>query len=216
MSVVTLEILLILVLTLLNGIFAMSELAMASASKTRLQQWAETGDRNARRALNVASAPEKFLSTVQVGITLIGVLAGAFGGATVAQQLASTISRTAMLAPYAETHRPPLSRTNSRVCCRTLFLPETVQSRKLLEEFKKTGKDTALLLDEYGGLQGLITATDILKALLGEVSSSAVPGAVQQPDGSWLVDGMLPLDEMKDTLTLRHPPAGTELPSHPA
>jgi len=103
MSVIILEVLLIVLLTLLNGIFAMSELAVVSARKTRLQQWAEAGNRNARRALDVANAPERFLSTVQVGITLIGVLAGAFGGATIAQQLAAAISRTAMLAPYAET-----------------------------------------------------------------------------------------------------------------
>ncbi len=83
-----------------------------------------------------------------------------------------------------------------------LFVPESVQSLKLLEEFKKTGKDTALLLDEHGGLQGLITATDILKAVVGEVSYLAVPKAVRRPDGSWLVDGMLPLDEFKETLKL--------------
>jgi len=81
-----------------------------------------------------------------------------------------------------------------------LFLPESVQSLKLLEEFKNTGKDTALLLDEYGGLQGLVTPRDILKALLGEVSSSEIPRAVPRPDGSWLIDGMLPLDELKEIL----------------
>lgn len=371
MSIITIEILFIFLLTIFNGVFAMAEIALVSARKARLQQWAESGNRNARLALNVSNSPEEFLSTVQVGITLIGVLAGAFGGATIAQHLAAGIATTPFLTPYAETiavglvviaityvsliagelvpkrialnnperiatlmARPMrilsrvsspvvwlltastnavlwlfrLQRTSKRpiteeeikillrqgtaagaiqqdeqdiiervfrfgarrsstimtprkelvvlytsdslqqlqqkvaqtghslfplcedtldnvlgvvriqdiltqiiagktlhlkaVVRQPLFLPESVQSLKLLEEFKKTGKDTALLLDEYGGLQGLITATDVLKAIVGEVSYLAVPKAVRRPDGSWLVDGMLPLDEFKDVLKL--------------
>ena len=88
-----------------------------------------------------------------------------------------------------------------------VFLPESVMSLKLLDEFRKTGKDTAVLLDEHGGLQGIITATDILKALLGEVSYIGTPKALLQSDGSWLVDGMLPLDEFKEALRIAHLPA---------
>ena len=76
------EILIVLLLLVLNGVFAMSELAIVTARKVRLEQRAEDGDSGARAALALAHDPTQFLSTVQVGITLIGVLAGAFGGAT--------------------------------------------------------------------------------------------------------------------------------------
>ncbi|MBM4170198.1 MAG: HlyC/CorC family transporter [Ignavibacteria bacterium] len=375
MSIITIEILFIFLLTILNGVLAMSEIAVVSARKARLQQWAETGNRKAQLALDVSNSPGDFLSTVQVGITLVGVLAGAFGGATIAQHLAAVIARNPVFAAYAETiavglvviaitylslilgelvpkrialnyperiatfvarpmrflsritspvvwllsistntllwlfrvrrtTEPPITEEEIRILIRQgtdagviergeqdiidrvfrlgarrvstimtsrkdlvvlyttdlphqvqqkivgsghalfplceetldnvlgvirtqelaaqsfagkavdlkaivrqpLFLPESVQSFKLLEEFKRTGKDTALVLDEHGGLQGLITATDILKALLGEVSYLGTPKAVRQSDGTWLVDGMLPLDEFKDSLKLGHLP----------
>ena len=96
------EILIILLLLVLNGVFAMSEIAVVASRKIRLQQRAEAGDRGAAAALRLAQDPTQFLSTVQVGITLIGVLAGAFGGASIAEQLAAAFRRTAALAPYAE------------------------------------------------------------------------------------------------------------------
>ena len=76
---VALQIAVIVVLTLLNGFFAMSETALVSSRKARLRQRAEAGDRGARAALEMAASPNRFLSTVQIGISLIGVLAGAFG-----------------------------------------------------------------------------------------------------------------------------------------
>lgn len=371
MSIIAIEIVIIVLLIAVNGVFAMSEIALVSARKARLQQWAESGNRKARLALDLSNAPQEFLSTVQVGITLVGVLAGAFGGATIAHHLATAVAAMPLLAPYAETialvlvviaitylslilgelapkrvalNNPeriaafiagpmaflsriaspvvwllgnstnallwllgvrqtpdmPITEDEIRILIRQgtdagvvepherdiidrvfrlgarrvssimtsrknlvvlytsdtpqlllqkiattghtlfplceetldnvlgivrtqellaqvlagkaldvkavvrqpLFLPASVQSLKILEEFKKTGKDTALLLDEYGGLQGLVTATDILKALVGEVSYGAVPRAVPRSDGSWLVDGLLPLDEFKDTLNV--------------
>ena len=80
----TFEIVIILVLILLNGIFAMAEFAIVSAKKIRLQQRAEGGDKRAAAALELANEPTNFLSTIQIGITLVGILAGAFGGATIA------------------------------------------------------------------------------------------------------------------------------------
>ena len=74
---VTLEFLFILLLILTNGVFAMSEIAIVSARKARLQQWADEGDTKARVALELANAPNRFLSTAQIGITLVGILAGA-------------------------------------------------------------------------------------------------------------------------------------------
>ncbi|HEX5047330.1 MAG TPA: hemolysin family protein [Gammaproteobacteria bacterium] len=84
-----LEIVLVLVLILLNGFFAMSELAIVSARRARLQQRAQAGSPGARVALQLSDDPTRFLSTVQIGITLIGLLAGAFSGATIAESFAA-------------------------------------------------------------------------------------------------------------------------------
>jgi putative hemolysin len=97
-----LELLLLLLLILANGIFALAEIAVVSARKTRLQQWAQAGDRQARTALDLANAPERFLSTIQVGITLVGILAGAFGGATLAETLTETLRPVPWVGRYAE------------------------------------------------------------------------------------------------------------------
>lgn len=82
------EVLVIFLMLLANGVFALSELALVSARKARLQADAERGDARAARALAVAEDPERFLSTVQIGITLVGTLAGAFGGARLADDVA--------------------------------------------------------------------------------------------------------------------------------
>lgn len=95
------EILIIVLLLMLNGVFAMSELAIVTARKVRLEQRAEEGDAGARAALALAHDPTQFLSTVQVGITLIGVMAGAFGGATIAETLAAGFENVPAVAPYA-------------------------------------------------------------------------------------------------------------------
>ena len=84
MAEISLDILIILGLILLNGLLAMAEIAVVSARKARLQGLANQGDQKARRALELARHPADFLSTVQIGITLVGILAGAFGGATIA------------------------------------------------------------------------------------------------------------------------------------
>jgi len=76
------EILIIFLLLILNGVFSMTELAMVSARKVRLQQRAEDGESAARHALELAENPNRLLSTIQIGITLISVLTGALGGAT--------------------------------------------------------------------------------------------------------------------------------------
>jgi putative hemolysin len=90
---VTLEIALVLLLILLNAFFAMSELAIVSARRARLQQRADTGSVGARVALVLSDNPTRFLSTVQIGITLIGILAGAFSGATIAENFAADLER---------------------------------------------------------------------------------------------------------------------------
>lgn len=97
------EILIILLLITANGILAMTEFALVSVRKVRLKQRIEAGDTRAKMALELAEDPNRFLSTIQIGITLVGILAGAFGGTTVAMELAAWFLEYPALAPYAET-----------------------------------------------------------------------------------------------------------------
>src|SRR5690606_32521600 len=81
----------------------MSELAIVSARPNRLQQMADNGNKGAKAALDLASDPSKFLSTVQIGITLIGIVNGAFGGATLSQPVARQLARIPLIESYAST-----------------------------------------------------------------------------------------------------------------
>lgn len=367
MSSITFEILIILVLIIANGVFSMSEMAIVSARKVRLQQLANQGDAKAKAALKLAESPNHFLSTVQVGITLIGILTGAFGGATIASRLAVYVKLVPFLAPYSEpasfgivvliitylslivgelvpkrlalnnpekiastvaipmralsaiaspmvyllsastdlilrllgitastepqvteeeikilieqgteagtfeeaeqdmvervfrlgdrpvsylmTPRPDIvwldlddSAEENRqkmvdsaysrypVCQggldnvlgvmpvtdllarsfrgealdltvglrQPIFVPESTRGLKVLELFKQTITHMALVVDEYGVIQGLVTLNDIMSEIVGDVPSTDgqdQPQAVQREDGSWLLDGMLPVEE---------------------
>jgi putative hemolysin len=367
MSSITFEILIILVLIIVNGVFSMSEMAIVSARKVRLQQLANQGDVKAKAALKLAESPNHFLSTVQVGISLIGILTGAFGGATIANRLAIYIKLVPLLAPYSEplsfgivvliitylslivgelvpkrlalnnpekiasivaipmqalsaiaspmvyllsastdlilrllgitastepqvteeeikilieqgteagtfeeaeqdmvervfrlgdrpvsylmTPRPDIvwldlddSPEENRhkmvdsaysrypVCQggldnvlgvipvtdllarsfrgepldltvglrQPIFVPESTRGLKVLELFKQTITHMALVVDEYGVIQGLVTLNDIMSEIVGDVPSTDgqdQPQAVQREDGSWLLDGMLPVEE---------------------
>lgn len=368
------EILIIVLLVILNGVFAMSEIAVLSARKTRLQQWASEGSTKARSALELADAPNRFLSTVQVGITLVGVLAGAFGEATIAEKLATQFSRIPWLVPYSKAvglgvvvlgitylslvigelvpkrlglqnperiacevavpmrvlsaisfplvhllsvstdavlrllgarpaSGPPVTeeeikvlidqgtqagvfeeaeqdmlagvfRLNDRrvsalmtprpeivwldladsrdkirekitrsgysrfLVCREsldnvlgvvqvkdilvrhlacepvdlktllqepLFVPESAPASKVLELFRESGAPVALVIDEYGGLAGLVTTHDLLETIVGDVDLDE-PQVTQRKDGSWLLDGMLPVDLFKEMFQIRNLP----------
>jgi putative hemolysin len=375
---VLLEIAIVMLLIFANGLFAMSEMAVISARKARLQQRASRGDPKARAALKLANAPNQFLSTVQIGITLVGILVGAFGGATIAEQLAMWLSRFAWLAPYSEaiglgivvlgitylslvlgelvpkrlalnnpeqiaatvaapmralsalaspvirllgastevvlrglgarpSTEPPITEeeikllveqgvqvgvfeaaeqemvvrvfrfgdrrlgalmtprveivwlnaddspeaihrtitgsahsmfpvgqgsldnplgvahvkdilacslagepTNLRAVLKPpLLVPESITALKVLELFKQSGRHLALVMDEYSGIQGLVTHTDILEALVGDmpvVAEQAEPQVVQRQDGSWLLNGMLLVDEFKEIFHLERLP----------
>jgi len=97
------ETLLIAVLLLLNGLFVMSEMAVVSSRKARLQQMGNEGKKSALRALHLAQNPGTFLSTVQMGITLIGIIMGALGGATLSAPLAELFRHWRLSAAYADT-----------------------------------------------------------------------------------------------------------------
>lgn len=379
---ITTELVLITLLLLLNGVLAMSELAIVSARKSRLSQRAEAGDKGAAAALVLANEPTRFLSTVQIGITLVGILAGAFGGATIAEQLGAAVGTVPPLAPYGEaiglamvvgaitflslivgelvpkrlalnnaegiavrvarpmailarvagpivtlltlttegvlrllrvrpsadaavteedvrgllaegarvgvfdvTERemvesvfelgetqvrelmtprvrvvwldaaePPesvwaevaASPHSSYPVCREaiddvigvlslkaltlhllegrppdlaalarppLFLPEHMPAFRALEQFKQSGCRVAMVIDEYSSIAGLLTSTDVLEALVGELApadGSARGGPVRREDGSWLLDGLMPLDEVAELLALPGEPDAAE------
>jgi putative hemolysin len=369
------EIVLVLLLLVVNGVFAMSEIAVVSSRKARLQQRAEAGDVGARRALELAENPNRFLSTVQVGITMVGVLAGAFGGATIAAPFAETLRGYPAVAPYAdgvalgvvvlaitylslivgelvpkriglshperiaaavagpmnvlsrvssplvtlltfsteavlrllgirradeppvtgaeismlmqqgtqagvfeeaeqdivervfwlgdqrvaslmtprrrvvwldaeaplETNREIMSRhrfSRFLVCEETLdrvvgmvevkdlwarslagepvddlravlrrplFVPESTRALRVLELFRESGTHLALVVDEYGGIEGLVTLNDLLEEIVGDLAlagAPASPGVVRRDDGSWLVDGAMQMEEFREALGL--------------
>lgn len=376
MSSVIQEILIVLLLIVANGIFAMSEMAIVSSRKVRLQQLANQGNKKAKVALDLANSPNQFLSTVQVGITLIGILAGAFGGAAISARLETQLKQIPFLAPYSNaisftvvvititylsliigelvpkrlalnspeliattvsipmrwlsrisspivhllsastelivrflgshastepevteeeikilieqgtksgiveeteqnivgrvfelgdrqvrtlmTPRPDIfwididdpveenrqsisesSYTRILVCQedldhvvgfikvtdlltrllsgqpldltanlrRPLFVPETTSVLKILELFKQGETHFALVVDEYGVIQGLVTLNDILMELVGDIPSwenPEEPQKVQREDGSWLLDGMLPVEEFLELFNLEH------------
>lgn len=365
------EILIILLLVVLNGLFAMSEIAIVSARKPRLQQWAEDGNKNARLALELADDPENFLSTVQIGITLIGIVAGVFGGATLAADLAGLLETIGLPAQYSTTiaafvvvaaitylslvigelvpknlalqnaervatavaptmHRlsrivypavwllslsthfitrvlgvrssqepaisdeeisimlqqgaqvgvfepeePEMVRRIFQLSDRSVsslmtprheivwldragslnettrrmvnevfsrypvadhdldhvvgyidvkdlvtqnltgatfdpfgtlyqpvYVPETMPALELLERFKEEHVHMALVFDEYGGLEGLVTSNDLLEAIVGNIDAPFAPMIVQREDGSWLIDGTLPFVDLLNLLNI--------------
>ena len=352
----------------------MSELAIVTARPSRLQQMAAQGTTGAQAALDLAAAPNRFLSTVQIGITLIGILAGAFGGAALAQQLAPAFETIPLLAPYSEgiafvlvvgtitfvsvvlgeivpkrialtnperiaalvapsmtllsrlatplvrvlslttelilrllgiddqsaesvseeeirllvrqsaqagmiqemeseivervfkfgdrdlqalmTPRPAIvgidlgaaDDTNRAivqgaphtrflvyedeldnvvgvvrskdllsswldrdefalrsVLQEPLFLPGNMNALQALQRFKESGTDMGLILDEFGGLDGLVTLIDILEALVGDIPTAqemAQPLITPREDGSFLLDGLLAIDEFQEAFDL--------------
>lgn len=167
MSIIALETGLIFFLILANGALAMSEIAVVSARKARLQRLAEAGNRKASAALQLAQSPDTFLSTVQIGINPREVLQPA------------------------------------------LFVPEGARPVDLLQKFKELRTHFALVVDEHGGVAGVCTLRDILEAIVGELPTPETPAEAMihlRSDGTWLLDGMLFLDEVKEHFRI------TELP----
>lgn len=375
----TVEVLVILALILLNGFFALAELAIVSSRKVRLQALAREGSRRAAAALALAEAPSQFLSSVQVGITLVGIFAGAFGGATLADELGAVLAGVPWLARYAgplalglvvtgiayftvvigelvpkrvalhdpervamrvapamrvvawlftplvtllsasselltrllrlpPSHEPPVTdeevsllfeegisagvferaekdivdrmfRLSDRrvsavmtpradvvwldagadaetigriltehpysafpVCegdqdhvvgvvftadllarlirhepldLRALARPplllyEGMRALAAIDRLRQANTHLAIILDEYGGTEGLLSMNDLVASLVGELSSAEPPDVVRRPDGSLLVDGFLPIDELKALLGVSRLPLEEE------
>lgn len=102
MSEISVEIAIILLLLIANGVFAMTEIAVVAAKKAKLRSKAERGDKRAAAALKLAESPDQFFPTVQIGITLIGIFAGALGGARLSDNLAGWVRNVPFIGQYAD------------------------------------------------------------------------------------------------------------------
>lgn len=159
----------------------MSEIAVVAARKVRLQQRAEDGDERAKAALALAHDPNKFLSTVQFGITMVGVLAGAYGGATIAEKLAVPIGTIPELAPYAG--GLALAIVVSGITVASLIIGELVPKRIALNNPEAIASWVAkpmMLLSRIGGpaVGGLTALTNIVLRIFG-VKGEAEPNLTE-------------------------------------
>ncbi len=197
----------VVLLILLNGFFAMSELAVVSSRKVRLQVLAEEGHPGAAQALRLAEEPGRFLSTVQIGITLVG--------ATLRRSppwwpgrwpCVQGIVQVRDLFGQCLDGQPLDIRAGLR---EPLVVPESTSAVRVLELLKAQTIHVALVVDEYGSLQGLISSEDILESIVGELpdqGEQTEPEIVLREDGSWLLDGGLPVDETMALLGWREAP----------
>ncbi|HVN15549.1 MAG TPA: hemolysin family protein [Anaerolineales bacterium] len=171
------EVLIIIVLILINGLFAMSEAALVAVRKARLQQLINEGDQQSQTAMDLVNHPNTFLSTVQLGITLISVLAGAFGGATIANALEIQFSKIAFFAPYA--HSLGLGIVVVLITFLTLWLGELVPKRLALHNPERIARAVAgpmifisRAFSPFVKLMGAVT--DVALKVMG-IDSSELP-----------------------------------------
>ena len=196
------ELLIVGALILLNGFFAMAEMSVVSARRGRLQQMAERGSKGARVALGMTDDPTKLLSTVQIGITLIGVLAGAFSGATIAEKLERVFLEIPLLATRAET----LSIAAVVICISYLSLiaGELVPKRialanaegiasRIARPMAIVSRATATVLRLMGARQEAETSVteDEVRLLVAEGTEA---GAIHQSERT-MIEGVLRLED---------------------
>ena len=177
-SPVALEFFLILVLVVANGVFSGSEIAIVSARKIRLEQLAKRGNRKAKLALKLANSPNNFLSAVQIGITLIGILSGAVGGATIARRLGEFLQTFPLLQPYAN----PLGifLVVSLITYLSLVVGELVPKRIALSNPEQIACNMAPVMQWLARITSPIVyllgfSTDGLLRLLGIANQEASP-----------------------------------------
>ncbi|HEX9371807.1 MAG TPA: hemolysin family protein [Roseiflexaceae bacterium] len=172
------EVLLIVVLMLANGFFAASEIAIVSARKGRLEQRAEQGSRGAAAALELAENPNRFLSTVQVGITVIGTFAAAFGGANLAEPIQALLNGVPALAPFAE--HISLAIVVLLISYLSLILGELVPKRLALQSAEGVSVAIAPLMRGLSRLASPIVSfltgsTELVLRLLGRHQIAETP-----------------------------------------
>ncbi len=185
------QVIAILVLIIANGVFAMSEIAMISARKVRLQQQANSGSKGARIALELHETPNRFLSTVQVGITLIGVFAGALGGAKLAAPVASLLAQVEFLAPYSGSIA--LVIVVLIITYLSLVIGELVPKRLALNNPEKIATTVAAPMRAFGlitnpAINLLGFSTDLVLRLLG-VEPSSEPAITEEEIEAYLEQG---------------------------
>ena len=173
-----LEILIVLFLILLNGLFALSETSILASRKARLQQRANEGDAKARKALSLAENPNRFLPTVQVGITLIGVLTGALGGAVFADSLAALLDRIPALLPYA--HSASLAIVVVLITFFSMLIGELVPKRLALHNAERVASGIAGFIGFIAALFSPVVwllekSSDLVLRILGVKPSMEPP-----------------------------------------
>jgi len=159
----------LVVLILVNGVLAMSEMAIASSRRVRLQQMAESGSAGARVALDLSAHPTRFLSTVQIGITLVGILAGTFGGARLSGPVSDLLSGVPALDRYSD----PLSVVIVVACITyfSLIIGELVPKRLALQSPERVASLIARPMRTLSTVSGplvwlLSTSTEIVLRML--------------------------------------------------
>ncbi len=173
------EIVVIALLIAANGILAMAEIAVVSSRKARLQKWAEEGDKQARAALALANSPDNFLSTIQSGITLIGVCAGAVGGATLSDELSNHFDRVLpWMAPWSD--GVALALIVGTIAYLSLVFGELVPKRLALSAPEKVSRYVAgpmstLTRVLYPLVKILSFSTEAVMAVLGKHQLDELP-----------------------------------------
>ena len=175
---ITNEIIMIFILILVNAVLAMSEAALVASRKARLQQQASEGNKSSALAIELIEDPNIFLSTVQIGITLIGVLAGAVGGATIAESLAVALQTVPYLGEYSTSIA--LGTVVISITVLTIWLGELVPKRLGLNSPEKIAQIVAgpmLFLSKVFSpfIKLMSAATNLVLRMMGVNASSEPP-----------------------------------------
>lgn len=145
------DFIIIIILIILNGIFAMSEIAVISARKSSLMKESKDGNKKATTALSLANQPDKFLSTIQIGITLIGILTGIYSGDTIARELSNILVSIHIPTSYASSIAKIIVVVS--VTYLTLIFGELVPKRLgmvMPEKIAKTVASPMIILSKIG------------------------------------------------------------------
>jgi putative hemolysin len=177
------EIALTFILLLANGFFAAAEIAIVSARRSRLQQMVDDGQKSAKQALELAENPDRFLATVQVGMTLINTLAAAFSGASLSAPLATLYTRVPLLKPYANTLA--LASVVLLVAYFSLIVGELVPKRLGLQSAERLATRTAPFMTNLAvvlrpAISFLNFSTNLVLRLIGQ--SKATKSSVTEED----------------------------------
>ncbi len=181
----TLELVIILALILANGIFAAAEIAVVSVRRSRLEARAQEGDEGAKAALDLLAEPSRFLSTVQIGITLVGTLAGALGGITVAERLAALLLRLPLPGAARYAHPLALGLVVAGIAYLTLVLGELVPKRLALAHADELARAMAPAMKRLASLARpavwvLAGSTGMVLRVLGQHAHEPPPASEEE------------------------------------